>query len=175
MATPSDKLQPRARAVSAGTPPTPSSIARRDRCPSGNTAASAAPSIGAFLDELAGEWPVGARVRHTCSGWVGTVTTDTSRQAPGITTGSEPAHGLLFEPPYDAERGVPAVVYVVWDRAEPAGLVAWMRTEHLRRLDDCHGDDLAVHARGRGDGGSRRRRTRSGHVGGERSAAGVVS
>jgi hypothetical protein len=72
------------------------------------------------------------RVRHVDSGWLGTVTPDVSGEAPGLTVGAEPAHCLLFEPPYGPQ--VPAVVCVAWDHPD-AVLVAWMRTERLRPVE----------------------------------------
>lgn len=96
--------------------------------------AAAAGEVAAQLAELARRWPVGLRVRHTDSGWLGTVTADAPGQAPGITVGDEPAaHCLLFAPPYG--QNVPAVVCVAWDRAGAAE-VAWMRTEWLQPAPD---------------------------------------
>jgi hypothetical protein len=96
-----------------------------------NAAALVSRPVGAYLAELERDWPVGARVRHAGSGWLGTVTVDTTDQAPGIADGAHQAHGLLFEPPYCGRDA--AVVCVAWDGCG-AGQVAWMRPGQLRRL-----------------------------------------
>jgi hypothetical protein len=104
-------------------------------------AAPGSPPVSAYLVELERNWPVGTRVRHVGSGWVGTVTRDTSEHAPPIVAGQAPAHGLLFAPPY-CGRDVPAVVGIAWDHGEAAE-VAWMRPGRLRRLGDSAAGDLA--------------------------------
>jgi hypothetical protein len=136
----------------------------------GAAVAPVSPSVGTYLAALERRWPVGTRVRHAGSGWLGTVTADTSGQAPGITVGSDvgpgAAHGLLFEPPYG--RRVPAVVCVAWDRAE-AGRVAWMRLEQLRHLNDPREETEDRASQGTGGGPDpHRRRVRTRRLGGRR-------
>jgi hypothetical protein len=119
-------------------------------------------AVAEHLAALADRWPVGMRVRHAESGWVGTVTPDVCGEPPGFAVDGESAHCLLFEPPY-GRRPAPAVVCVAWDH--PAAVeVAWMRPERLRPAGDggsVHGRS-GEHRRGRRPAGDRRR-TRTAH------------
>lgn len=58
---------------------------------------------------LAARWPVGARVRHKHSMWVGTIVTGDPAGCPGMYAGVAPAHCYV---PGDGE---PGAVCVLWD------------------------------------------------------------
>lgn len=96
---------------------------------------------------LAEDWPVGRRVRHRYSMWVGTIVPGDAGDCPGAYVGTAPAHCLL-----PTDRGtVPGAVCVQWNHpdkqpgaAERAPLSgpwphdaigpAWMRPGVLRLL-----------------------------------------
>lgn len=94
----------------------------------------------AVLGALVRAWPVGTRVRHAVSGWVGTVRPDPDRSLDLARIASDGAHGLLFDAIREREPAgrTPCVVCVVWDitaddgPASPVDGPAWMRADRLR-------------------------------------------
>lgn len=53
------------------------------------------PKVRADMEELARDWPVGARVRHLKHGWVGRITVDTPGNPHSLTDGIG-AHAILI-------------------------------------------------------------------------------
>ncbi|MGH3380398.1 MAG: hypothetical protein ACRDP6_37250 [Actinoallomurus sp.] len=81
-----------------------------------SAAGAPTPVVTATIDQvvvvqlLAARWPVGARVRHVHSMWIGTIVPGTPEDCPGAYVGVAPAHCYV---PNGARE--PGLVCVTWD------------------------------------------------------------